>query len=263
MSLFTHSVAIACLCIAATQASSDPIYPNSIASNDLDFITDADPHVFRCLEYAGRDRREMPDKRTDDLFAEGTFVFTAHFDDGTRVGIWAHPDFASVDTARNHVERITTPLGKLPTMMRQNLSHVVLHKGDETAFGEDQGHFFVLYSDNVNTRIRNHDIQETVFHESVHATLDADWAQSPAWKRAQDKDGAFVTDYAADQPHREDMAESALFAYTILTHPGRLPNEVETRIKEIMPSRLAFFQTLFIEGGPVFQQIAQPVDCDS
>ena len=34
---------------------------------------------------------------------------------------------------------------KLPTFMRKKLHHVVIHRGDETAFGEREGHFFVLF----------------------------------------------------------------------------------------------------------------------
>ena len=261
MFVFPRIVFCACLALFAPAAQSQPLFPNSIVSNDLEFITASDPHVFTCLTYVGRDRREMPDKRGGDLFADGTFVFTAQFSDGTRVGIWAHPDFGSIDRARDHVNLITEPLGKLPTVMRKNLSHVVLHTGDETAFGEDEGHFFVLYAENVKTRVRNHDIQETVFHESVHATLDADYARSSKWLKAQRADADFVTEYAANLPEREDMAESALFAYTMLKHPGRLPDDVAARVQKTMPNRLAFFRSLFIDSGPTFYKVGEPGGC--
>jgi len=240
-------------------AAANPLFPNSIVSNDLEFITEADEHVFRCLSFDGRDRREMPDKRGGDLFADQTYVFTARYGDGTSVGIWAHPDFRSQSRAQGYAETVAEAVGKLPTVMRRVLDHVVIHVGDETAFGEDQGHFFVLYSDNIDTRVRNHDIQETVFHESVHATLDAEHARSGAWQRAQQSDGGFITDYAANNPDREDMAESALFAFTMMTHPGRLPAEVEARVRQVMPNRLAFFEGIF--AGPVFRQVAEPQGC--
>ena len=35
-------------------------------------------------------------------------------------------------------------------------------------------------------------------------------------------------------------------------HPGRLPANVETRAREIMPNRMAFFEELFL-AGPVFE----------
>ena len=86
----------------------------------------------------------------------------------------AHPKFKSWKTALKSVEPVAEAVGELPTFMRATLDHVVIHRGDETAFGESEGHFFVLYSVNIRTRIRNHDLEETVLHESVHATLDSE-----------------------------------------------------------------------------------------
>ncbi|MEM1065569.1 MAG: hypothetical protein AAF771_11675 [Pseudomonadota bacterium] len=240
----------------------EPLFLNSIVSTDIDFINADDPHVFECIEYNGRDRREMPDKRRDELFANDAFVFTARFADGTRVGLWAHPDFRSPETALATAEKITRPLGKLPTFMRRNLSHVVLHVGDETAFAEDLGRFFVMYSENIDDRVRTRDIEETVFHEAVHATLDEPHARSGIWQRAQAEDDAFVTQYAADFPQREDLAESAIFAFAMHYHPGRLPRAVERNVRATMPERLGFFDKLFEAGEPYFQQIAEPRGCD-
>lgn len=144
--------------------------------------------------------------------------------------------------------------------MRSKLDHVVIHKGDEVAFGEKGGHLFVLYSDNIRTRIRNHDLEETVFHESVHATLDAKYLRARKWRNAQRADGAFITVYAANLPEKEDLAESALFAWTMLVHPGRLPARVEQRVRDIMPNRLAFFENLFLSKS-IFYNAGREQGC--
>ena len=115
-------------------SQSPPILPNSIVSNDLEFITKEDEHAFACLDFSGRERREMPDKRSDQLLADKTFIFTAQFSDRAELEIWAHPSFGTIENALQHVEMIVEPLGRLPSFMRQRLSHVVLHEGDETAF---------------------------------------------------------------------------------------------------------------------------------
>lgn len=219
--LFMHSLAVTAL--------SDTLFPNSVVSNDLEFIQSSDQTAFSCLAYKGVQRAEMPDKRSDTLFDNGTYTFVANYTDGTSVGLWANSSFGSQAAALSVVEPVAQAIGKLPTVMRSQLDHVVIHEGDETAFGEAEGHFFVLYSDNIRTRIRNHDLEETVFHESVHATLDARYLRTRAWRNAQQADGAFVTDYAAREPDKEDMAESALFAWTILLHPGRLPRMLKRR----------------------------------
>ncbi|GAB5401790.1 MAG: hypothetical protein Aurels2KO_00210 [Aureliella sp.] len=227
-----------------------PPFRNSIVSTDFDFITDADKSVFDSLSYVGRGRREMPDKRTDDLFADGCYLFRASFRDEAQVEIWASRALASKEAAEKYATMLTKPLGKLPSVMRKRLSHVVIHQGDETAFAEADGHFFVLYSENMETRVRNHDLEETVFHESVHATLDADHAKNPAWRAAQEADGQFLTVYAAKNPTKEDLAESALFAFTRLEHPGRLPEQVEKLVEQRIPNRLAYFRAIFAAEVP-------------
>ena len=103
------------------------------------------------------------------------------------------------------------PVGQLPALMRAKLSLVVIHQGDEIAFGEHEGHFIVLYSGNMETRVRNHDLQETVFHEAVHATLEQAHGKSKAWLAAQRADTDYITVYAARLPDREELPESALY----------------------------------------------------
>jgi len=133
--------------------------------------------------------------------------------------------------------------------MLGRLDHVVLNDGDETAQGEDAGRFFVVYHQNVLKRISTNDLQETVFHETVHATLDIPHASGTPWRAAQRADAAFVTDYAQSRPKREDLAETALFAWAMKIEPGRIGNNIEARLRETVPNRLAFFEALFAQSG--------------
>ena len=65
----------------------------------------------------------------------------------------------------------------------------------------------------------------------------------PDWLTAQERDGAFVTQYAKSNPKKEDLAESALFS--LLKNPGRMPTEVKDWIEENIPNRLDYISTLF------------------
>jgi hypothetical protein len=193
--------------------------------------------------------------------ASGVHLFEIAFDDGSQVEVWVHPLVGARADAEALAHLLVGPLGRLPAIMRQRLSHVVIHSGDRTAFAEHLGHFFVLYDGNMRDRIGTDDLEETVFHESVHATLDADWAESADWLAAQAADGAFVTEYAAEFPQGEDLAESALFALTYLRHPDRLPPEVAHGVEAIMPARLAFFRQLFAAPEPGGSQSRRPDNC--
>ena len=247
------TIAVATLmAVLSGLATADPIYRSSIDSNDLEFIRVDDPGVFLCVKYNGRFRAEMPDKRHDELFANGVYTFEALFLDGASVGIWVHPDVGSRPTALKLAFQAAKPIGKLPEVMRSRLNHVIIHYGNETAFAEDIGRFFVLYSQNMAERIRNNDLEETVFYLSVHASLAYQGGTRADWVWAQRADGDFITYHAAKytgyanrNPYGEDMPESALFAWAVLNHPGRLPDRVEQKVRSIMPNRLAYFEEIF------------------
>ncbi|MFP4846033.1 hypothetical protein [Winogradskyella sp. PE311] len=225
--------------------SVNPLFVNSIVSTNIDFIRDDDSDAFMNIQFIGQEDKEMPDSRTDELFDTGTYIFEVNFSNGEQIEIWAHSSFDSEVVAQEYANKLTGRLGKLPDFMRNELSHVVLHNGDAGAFAESESNFFVIYSINIDLRISNNDLEETVFHESVHATLDADYLLNSEWLQAQQTDDTFITEYARDNSDKEDLAESALFAYTMIKNPGRLPSNVETWITTNIPNRFAFFQTIF------------------
>jgi hypothetical protein len=258
--LVAATALVSCLFGGTTVAG--PLFENSIASNDIDFIVASDPTVPGCLRYLRQTSQEMPGALdTEGLVASGVYTFEVAFFDRSNVGIWVHPSVGGQEEAEDLATKLVGPLGQLPAIMRHRLSHVVVHSGYHTAFAEHLGHFFVVYADNVQKRIENHDLEETVFHESVHATLDAEWADSAEWRRAQATDGGFITDYAEAKPNGEDFAESALFAYTYLRHPERLPPDVVSGIQTIMPARLSFFEAIFGGPEPAFSIFERPQAC--
>ena len=236
---------IAVTLLLATPLSAKPLFKNSVVSNDIDFIRTDDPSVTFKMEEKGRARKEMPDKRSDELFLDQVPTLSLNYEDGSKVEIWLSPKLKDHASATRYASLVGAALGKLPTPMRTTLSHVIIHDGDETAYAEEEGRFFVLYSKNIEKRILTHDLEETVFHEAVHATLEAEHAKSPEWINAQKADPGFITDYAEQLPQKEDLPESALFAYTLTKHPGRLPTKVERAVHKTMPHRLEYLGRLF------------------
>lgn len=227
--------------------ASPPPYRSSVVGTDFDFITEDDPSAFKRLEFVGFEEFEMPDKRkTGEPLLQNAYVFNAYFSDGTKVGIALDKDFGSRQAAEQDALRYTPRLGKLPSLYRRNLRHVVVHAGgeDTTAFAEDKGHFFVIYSANATKRIGTRDLEETFFHEATHASIQAKHVEGAAWRNARERDNAFITDYAKTE-EQEDFAESALFAFTLIHHPERFPASDRAKIERQIPNRIAFFRTVF------------------
>lgn len=232
-------------------------YRSSITATDFDFIVEEDPSTFKSLKFQSKGKEELPDKRGDRELMQEAFVFLAEFSDNTKVKIVIDAAFKTEDAALAEAERYVHRIGKLPTALRSGVDRLVVHQGgkDTTAFS-DVG-LIVVYSANATKRIETHDLEETIFHESVHAAWDKQHANSQRWIQAQTADGGFVTTYAKDKPRREDLAESAIFAYTLLHHPGRIPEEEAKKIKKAIPNRIEFFSKLLPVDKPLVYDVAK------
>ena len=86
--------------------------------------------------------------------------------------------------------------------------------------------------------------------------------RSPGWRAAQQADDRFITNYAKENSLREDLAESALFAYTLLHHPTRIPEDHAARIHHAIPARIAFVRALLPPQDPIFQSVGPKYACD-
>lgn len=233
-------------------------YPSSVVGTDFDFIRGDDPSSFQALKFLGSTTAEMPDKRDDaaDLF-QPAFLFEATFSDAV-VKIFVDAGFANDRHAAEEARRYCGPLGRLPAPLRRGVRRLVVHRGgpDTTAFS-DVG-LIVVYSDNATRRIATHDLEETIFHESVHAAWDAEHAASRGWRNAQLADDAFVTVYAAKKPAREDLAESALFAFAMLRHPDRIDEPDRSAIAKRIPHRIAYIADLLSPGNDTPPEAPKP-----
>jgi len=238
--------------ITPASAGDGPPYPSSVVGTDFDFITESDPDTFVRLDDQGRGTAEMPDKSDRSApLRQPAFLFVAHFNDGTRVNLAIDLDFKTQAAARAEAPRYTPRLGKLPTALRRGVDRVVVHKGGENVTAFSDVGLIVVYSDNATKRIGTHDLEETIFHESVHAAWDKRHARSAEWIDAQKRDGVAVTDYARKNPQGEDLAESALFAYTLVHHPNRIPPDEAAKIAQAIPNRIAFVEKLLPKGKPL------------
>lgn len=240
---------LACLVAVCAQTSqAEPLFPNSVVSNDIDFIHTDDPTVAYKLIDEGRSRQEMPSSLTSkDLWQDDAYVFAINYEDGATVAVFADEGFDTAEIAKGYTTKIANALGKLPLPLRTKLDRVILHQGDRAATSEHIGHFIMLYAENIDKRVSTHDLEETVFHEMMHASLEFGHALSDEWVAAQEADGDFITTYAAKNPEQEDLPESGLFAYTLINHPGRMPAEVEAGVKRIMPNRLEYLRAVFAD----------------
>jgi len=150
-------------------------------------------------------------------------------------------------------------LGQLPLVFRHGIRQFGIHDGNPT-YSAGSGKIFV-YGERTTTRIGQNHLEESLLHESVHATLDRKYARSPEWQAAQASDGRFMTRYGESRPDREDLAETALFAYGLIYHPGRIPPVDSRDILAAVPARIAFIKDILSLTPQVPSAPTPPEDC--
>lgn len=214
-----------------------------------DLIRPGDPSAFECVADLGTGPGEFYDKVVDDLvFDDSTHFFEARYTDGSTVEIRIHSELLFDTSPLSQAERIALPIGLLPIELRAGIERVGFLDGDATAQADGGGEGIHVYQDNVTIREATNRFEETLFHESVHTSLDDTYATSSEWTAAQAADGEFLTEYAAEVPEREDLAETALYAWALEHHPDRVSTADADAWASKVPNRLAFISSIL--SGP-------------
>lgn len=233
---------------------------SSTSDTVFDIIKVTDPSTFVCLSYQGRTTRQMWDKRLDNEFDLNVFLFQAHFSDSPPFDIILNPEFATREAAEQEARRYTHALGQLPLVFRHGIRQFGIHGGEPT-YSAGAGKIFV-YADMTSRRIGQNHLEESLMHEAAHVSLDPQYARSPEWQAAQASDGAFLTGYGERHPEGEDLAETALFAYALFSHPGRIPPVDSQDILRTVPARLAFLRIALAQTPQVAPPPSPPEDCE-
>jgi len=244
---------------------SDPEPIRSTGADKLDILRADDPSAFVCLTYLGRGTEEIlsPDKSSYEIVADA-FLFVASFTDGTTIDIRVHPEVGTLDVVTAEVAKYTKPLGQLPTVLRRDIGRFAIRLGDETATASPlEG--ISMQTGNAAVRLGDNRLEETIFHESVHTSLDPlyVYGTSEEWFDVQDLDGRFLTEYGRNNPDGEDLAETALYAYVLLHHPDRIPSVQAAIYRERVPNRIAFIGSILPPDQPIFETIGPAPTCET
>lgn len=224
---------------------------------DKNMVTDLDPSSFRGgvgdLVYAGKKCRVLWDhgwKTHPD-----THVFKVSFSDGVKTEMWVVPEIGR-KRAKKMVRETAFHLGQVPQFLRRGMRVVMIAKGEGGFGGNPDGHVN-FYDQDFTEFKRNGFMTEVLIHEGGHATLDKTFYGWKKWKLAVQKDGGFVSDYAEDNPNREDVAE------TVSTWVGtklKLLNKAQRdKIKKQIPYRLKAFNSQNYNLFPLDGSAAKPI----
>ena len=91
-------------------------------------------------------------------------------------------------------------------------------------------------------------LEEIMIHEAAHACLDEDHKDASGWLEAQEDDWAYVSEYAAEYPGREDLAESFVAYFALKARVRRIGGVKADAIRKTIPNRIEYFDGLGFAG---------------
>ena len=213
---------------------------------DKDIIQKNDPSDFISLKYVGLVKENPYDFRADTWVAQDMFVFNVKYKHkkGTRVRV--NTEFGNVKNAQRQAERYAFVVGQMPLVLLRDVDTITVHKGEEDFGGRNRD--ILVHTGDGEKLMRDGFLEEVVFHETCHTSLDADAYENPAWEKARLMDNNFISIYARnfnrDNPEDivgEDLAESCLMYFALRYRPDRIPNGIKNLILKTIPSRIDYF----------------------
>lgn len=205
-----------------------------------DIITEYDASAFSGILYEGRFETRMFDRRLDADVILLAYVFDVSFDDGLSCKVRVNPEFGSMNVAMDEAIYYATIIGQMPNCLRQDLRTVTIHRGDELFGGADGD--ILIHTDQANRYDRDGILEETLFHEATHVSLDP-YHYNDAYRDAMCADKAFISEYAEQYPNREDLAESFLTYFALIYRPNRISWDVQDIIEDVNEFRLDYFHS--------------------
>ncbi len=244
----------------AQVAAEPPFFGTAFISPEV--ITEADATALRSVTYTGRGERVIWDYRVFDWITVEAYLFEAQIG-GSVVEFQVNPEFESEAAAREQVETYAPPLGRLPAVLLSRLGSVHVNAGrpahpdallprpPQRVFG---GNWFdqsiTIHTGTGEEFIRDGFLEEVLFHEGAHVSVDELVQDTPEWRAAQEADGAFISAYARDNPDREDVAESLLPYFAVRFRPHSLTASDREIIEATIPARLAVFDVQGFDWSP-------------
>lgn len=215
---------------------------------DPDIITAKSASVFKRAIYAGRDRRQVFDRRKDKFVTIRAFVVRVSFKDGTKVDAVVNPEFRRKQVAVGLAKKYGRVVGRLPAVLRADVKELWIHKGKELFGGGTKS--LLIHTGQAKVYQRAGILEEALAHEAVHTSLDARLASSAGWLAAQAADGTYVSNYAQANPQREDLAESVVPWLAVRFARDRVDPGVVALIEQTIPNRLAFLDQQAFDTSP-------------
>jgi hypothetical protein len=247
MAIFGCAAILAYGMSSLASAQSAPPFHGTIFVNE-NILTEEDATTYVGLTDGGKAKRRMFDRRLNRFADFDAWIFHASFDDDLKIEVQANSEM-DVDTARREAEYYLKVVGQLPHALRANVQTMWIHLGKQLFGGGNQN--LLIHTEQGQEYARQGILEETLMHEAAHTSLDPVHARNDRWRKAQELDNHFISQYAKDNPDREDVAESYLLIFAVEFMPNRIPASLRDTVWQTIPNRIEYFRKLDLDMRPV------------
>lgn len=216
-----------------------------------DILGPDDPSSLGSVTHTGRGMRRIFDRRTDEWTTVNAYLFDVEF--GERTVEWQfNPEFGSVEAAQAEIDVFAPAIGRLPTVLLEDLDEVEVNAGQGLFGGDPYERSFLIHTEDPGTlrAVRDGFLEEVFLHEGAHVSLDLEHYDSPGWRAAQQADGVAISEYASGLPDQEDVAETILPWFAVRYRPERLTVAVRWLMTMTTPNRLAYLDEQEFDMSP-------------
>ena len=232
-------------------------YGTGTSQSFKNVIKDGDPTTFNNkLDYVEQKSNKMFDRRYNSYKDVDAYLFNANYTDGSNIKIYVNSeDFSQTEEASKYASQYAKVIGQLPKALRKQVNSVWIHGGknpfggDKNPYGDDN--YLLIHVKQGDEYIEQEIIEEVLIHEACHASLDILYANNSKWKndwkKAQEKDNAYISKYAKDFPEREDIAESFLAYFAYKYRKDRISDYDYEYIEKTIQNRIKFFDSLKLD----------------
>ena len=185
------------------------------------------------------------------------WLFNASCDGGANeFEIQVHDDFTETEAA-SAAEKYGKAIGRFPKVLRSGIGvatgirKVLIHRSNYNWLADPWNGAIYIQTKFISASMASH-FEEALFHEATHVSLDYrirghtgnHWKWDPEWLAARKSDGAFISNYAKNNPGYEDVAESFLAYFSARFVPKRIDPDWKEDILQTIPNRIAYLDAL-------------------
>ena len=225
---------------------------------DSDIIKKSDPSNFKDIVFVEKEKLLDFDKRTFKNRKTSwkktnfsVFVFKASFENTVDILIKVNDEFKDLKKAEKQAIKFGKIFGQMPAFLRKKVKHLIIHKGNPSWAG---GNGYAIIHTNTFINENKNYIEESMFHELVHASLDWHWGkksiEEDKWLNAISADKYYVSNYAWENPKQEDLAETVLWWYASRCKVDRISKKNNEKINKFLTNRFKYLDDQNYETYP-------------